>query len=283
MTIAAQKPDPEDSTGYYYSGESTQFACRADQRFSYCLYVPSRYSNRTGSLPLVVLQHGTGRRGPQYRDNFADFAELHNVVVLAPLFPAAIDDPNDLHNFKFIKYHDIRFDLVLLSMVAEVSEKLDIEAEKFFLHGFSGGGQFAHRFFYLHPDRLRAVSIGAPGRLTLIDDTQDWWLGWRGMEDALGIAPKPELLAAVPVQMIVGDSDVETWEINNPGDSNWMDGVEKSGATRVERLQTLKRNFEEHGISVQFDLVPGVAHEPMKVLDPVKDFFSTFLVKDDSQ
>ena len=283
MTIAAQEPNPKDSTGYYYSGESTQFACRADQRFSYCMYVPSGYSSRTAPLPLVVLQHGTGRRGPQYRDNFADFAEVHNAVVLAPLFPAAIDDPADLHNFKFIKYHDIRFDVILLSMVDEVAEKLDIDSERFLLHGFSGGGQFAHRFFYLHPDRLRAISIGAPGRLTLIDETQDWWLGWKGMEDALGIAPKPELLSSVPVQMVVGGRDVETWEINNPGDSNWMDGAEKAGATRIERLQTLRANFEEHGISVRFDLVPDVAHEPMKVLGPVKDFFTTILNKDDSQ
>lgn len=283
MTIATQEPNPKDSTGYYYSGESTQFACRADQRFSYCMYVPSGYVARTAPLPLVVLQHGTGRRGPQYRDNFADFAEAHNAVVMAPLFPAAIDDPEDLHNFKFIKYHDIRFDLILLSMVDEVAEKLDIDSERFLLHGFSGGGQFAHRFFYLHPDRLRAVSIGAPGRLTLIDDSQDWWLGWKGMGDALGIDPQPELLSSVPVQMVVGERDVETWEINNRGESNWKDGAEKAGATRIERLQTLRRNFKNHGISVRFDLVPGVAHEPMKVLGRVKDFFSTILNKDDSQ
>lgn len=278
MSRPTAVPDPKDSTGYYYSGESTQFACRADQRFSYCLYVPSGYDRRTAPLPLVVLQHGTGRRGPQYRDSFGDFAEEHACIVLAPLFPAAIEDPDDLHNFKFIKYRDIRFDLILLSMVDEVAAKLNIDAERFFLHGFSGGGQFAHRFFYLHPDRLRAVSIGAPGRLTLIDPDQEWWLGWKGMEDALGIAPQPDLLPSVPVQMVIGEDDVETWEINNPGASNWMDGVEKTGRTRIERIRTLKRNFEQHGIDVRLDVVPGVAHEPMRVLEPVKDFFSTLLI-----
>lgn len=273
-------PNPKDSVGYYYTGRTTQFACQADQRFSYCMYVPTSYAERTGPFPLVVLQHGTGRRGPQYRDNFADFAEAHSCVVLAPLFPAGIDDPGDIHNFKFIKYHDIRFDLILLAMVDEVAGILDVDAGRFLLHGFSGGGQFAHRFFYLHPDRLAGVSIGAPGRLTLIDRDKPWWTGWNGMEEALGATPKPEFFTQVPVQMVVGGNDVETWEINNPGASNWMAGVAETGNTRIERLTTLRRNFEDHGIAVRFDIVPGVAHEPMKVLAPVKDFFASILTSE---
>jgi pimeloyl-ACP methyl ester carboxylesterase len=271
------QPGLKDSRGYYYIGQSTVFASKVDQRFSYCLYVPLTYPERSGPLPLVVLQHGTGRKGPQYRDNFSQFAEDNHCVVLAPLFPAGIDDPDDLHNFKFIRYHDIRFDLVLLAMVEEVAERLDIEADRFLLHGFSGGGQFAHRFFYLHPDRLLGVSIGAPGRITLIDPSQDWWLGWKSMADFIGAEPKRELLPSVPVHMVVGAMDVETWEINNPGDSNWMDGAEKAGNTRIERLQTLRRNFADNGIAVRFDIVPNVAHEPMKVLEPVMDFFHKVL------
>ena len=273
-------PDPTDPTAYYYAGSTTQFAYQADQRFSYCMYVPSGYNTRSDSLPVVVLQHGTGRRGPQYRDQFEDFAEANNAVILAPLFPAAIEDPDDLHNFKFIKFHDIRFDLILLGMIDEVATKLDIRTDRFLLHGFSGGGQFTHRFFYIHPDRLMGVSIGAPGRITLIDEDLPWWLGWKDMQKAIGISPKPELLPQVPVQMVVGSEDVETWEINNPGGSNWMDGAERAGRTRIERLRTLERNFRSHDIDVRFDLVPGVAHKSMLVLDPVKAFFRDVLAKE---
>jgi len=270
-------PDPIDAQGAYFIGSTTLFASTMDQRFSYCLYVPRDYPGRDRQLPLVVLQHGTGRSSQEYRDNFVDFAERFQCIVLAPLFPAAIGDPDDLHNFKFIKYRDIRFDLVLLAIIDEVGERFDVVTDKFYLYGFSGGGQFVHRFFYLHPDRLAAVSIGAPGRITLIDPEKKWWLGWEGMADAIGAAPKPELLSGVPVQMIVGGDDVETWEINNRGDSNWMDGVEETGTTRIERITTLRKNFEEQGIAVRMDVVPGVAHEPMKVLEPVKDFFGSML------
>lgn len=269
--------DPTDARGAYYIGSTTLFASIVDQRFSYCMYVPHSYLRRVGRLPLVVLQHGTGRSSQEYRDNFVGFAERFQCVVLAPLFPAGIGDPDDLHNFKFIKYGDIRFDLILLSIIDEIAERFDIAADKFYLYGFSGGGQFVHRFFYLHPHRLAAVSIGAPGRITLIDPEKEWWLGWKGMAEAIGIAPRPELLASVPVQMVVGGDDVETWEINNRGDSNWMDGVEETGTTRIERIATLRKNFEEQGIAVRLDVVPGVAHEPMKVLEPVKDFFGSIL------
>ncbi|GAA2210115.1 hypothetical protein GCM10009850_055740 [Nonomuraea monospora] len=267
-------------TGFYSAGATTVFASRHDQRFSYCLYVPSAHAPGGEPLPLVVLQHGTGRRGPQYRDHFARWAEEHGCLVLAPLFPAGIgQDPEDLHNFKFLRYGDIRFDLALLAMVEEVGERFNVRTERFLLHGFSGGGQFVHRFAYLHPERLAGVSIGAPGRITYIDRDSPWWVGLLGFEEEFGRAPGVAELRDVPVQMVVGSADVETWEINNPGDSNWMEGADAFGVTRVERLMALRDNFEEHGIGVRFDVVPGVGHEPMLLLGPVKDFFAAILAR----
>jgi poly(3-hydroxybutyrate) depolymerase len=270
----AQRTNPR---GYYYVGATTIFASRFDQRFSFCLYVPQQHNPEGRPLPLVVLQHGTGRRGPQYRDQFADFAEQYGCIILAPLFPAGIDDSEDLHNFKFIRYGDIRFDQVLLEIVDEVGERFNVETERFLLHGFSGGGQFAHRFFYLHPERLAAISIGAPGRITRLDPTKDWWLGLRGFDEIFGQQPDIAEMRQVPVHMVVGAADVETWEINNPGDTNWMNGAEEAGNTRIERLRTLEQDFVDHGIQVRFDMVEGVAHNPMEVLQPVKDFFAAIL------
>lgn len=272
----------EDPVGFYSAGSTTIFASRYDQRFSYCLYVPTAHTPDGPPVPLAVLQHGTGRRGPQYRDSFADWAENHGCLVLAPLFPAGIGDPDDLHNFKFIRYQDIRFDQVLLAMVDEVAARFNVRTERFLLHGFSGGGQFVHRFAYLHPDRLDGLSIGAPGRITYIDQDSPWWIGLKTFEEEFGQPARIDELREVPVQMVIGALDVETWEINNPGGSNWMDGADAYGTTRIERLQALRDNFTDHGIAVRFDVVPGVAHEPMRVLEPVMDFFSTILTPQES-
>ncbi len=264
---------------FYASGATTVFASRYDQRFSFCLYVPAAHDPAGAALPLVVIQHGTGRRGPQYRDAFAAFAERHGCIVLAPLFPAGIDDPDDLHNFKFIRYGDIRFDEVLLEIVREVGERWGVHTGRFLLHGFSGGGQFAHRFAYLHPDRLAGLSIGAPGRITFIDRENPWWIGLKGFAEVFGHEPRIRELAEVPVQMVVGSADVETWEINNKGDANWMDGADAAGRTRIERLAALRENFTAHGIDVRFDVVEGVAHEPMKVIPAVQEFFAELLTE----
>lgn len=262
---------------FYETGKTTFFASRTDQRFSFCLYVPHRRDGDPQRYPLVVVQHGTGRTAGQYRDALADFCEQQRCVVLAPLFPAGIVDADDLHNFKFIAYRDIRFDRLLLDIVDEAADRFPVDGSKFLLHGFSGGGQFTHRFLYLHPQRLAAASIGAPGRITLLDDSKRWWLGTGGFAQRFGADIDLDAIRRVPVQMVVGAADVETWEINNRGDSNWMDGVEETGSTRIERLQTLRRNFEEHGIQVRFDLMPDVGHQGRAVLPTVTDFFTDVL------
>ncbi|WP_051744553.1 hydrolase [Streptomyces yerevanensis] len=273
----SERGGPAHPSQYYSGGATTIFASRFDQRFSFCAYVPSAHDPDGAPLPLAVLQHGTGRRGPQYRDNFAEWGERHDCLVLCPLFPAGIGDPDDLHNFKFLEYGDIRYDQVLLEIVAEAGARWNTDTSRFLLHGFSGGGQFVHRFAYLHPDRLSGLSIGAPGRITHLDAERPWWVGLKGFEEKFGRPPRLAELRDVPVQMVVGSEDTETWEINNVGDSNWMDGADAHGRTRLERLKALSADFERHGISVRFDVVPGVGHEAMYVLEPVKDFFTSIL------
>jgi pimeloyl-ACP methyl ester carboxylesterase len=259
-----------DATEFYHSGSTAFFASQSDQRFSYCLYVPEAHQHTTTKLPLVVIVHGTNRTAERYRDLFRDFAEEHGCVVLAPLFPAGIIDPEDLNGYKRIRYHDIRFDQVLLDIVAEVGARYRVETERLYLQGFSGGGQFAHRFAFLHPERLAAVSIGAPGRITRINPDVPWWLGTADLREQFGIDLDLPALREVKVQMVVGGDDIETWEIAEPG-------IEAGGYTRVERLLSLRDNFESSRIVVTLDVVPGVSHNGPRILPVVQRYFSGLL------
>ncbi len=266
---------PQPTSAFFQRGGTPFFASQYDQRLHYALYIPRGLQDE--AAPLVVAQHGTGRTAATYRDGLRSFADKHGAVILTPLFPAGIDDPDDLHNFKFLEYGGIRFDLALLAIVDEVAARFPVNGDKFYLHGFSGGGQFTHRFLYLHPERLAGASIGAPGRITQLDDSLPWWLGTAGMQERFGKAIDIEALRQVPIQLVVGSEDVETWEINNPGESNWMDGVEKTGNTRIERLRTLEANFRSHGLNVTFDVVDGVAHRGSLILPAVEKFFGELL------
>lgn len=260
---------------FYDFGPTPFFASQYDQRFSYCLYVPQDYDETADTrYDLAVIVHGTGRTAAQYRDRFAEFAEKHGCIVLAPLFPVGIGVPGDLTNFKRIEFHGIRFDRVLLSMVEEVAEKYRLKGDRFLMYGFSGGGQFAHRFFMLHPERLSAVSIGAPGVVTLLNPDYDWWVGVRDLESRFGKAPDIEAMRAVKVQTVIGGEDNATWEITIPRESPlWMEGADLQGSNRLERIEALAKSFEAHGIKVRRDVVPGVAHDPFNVIAPAEQFF----------
>lgn len=268
----ARKPIP----AYGGPGRTSFFACRYDQRFSYCMYVPRDYDEAGDKVyPLFVVVHGSSRNAEGYRDRLVDFAEEQGWIVLLPLFPNGIIEPGEPNNYKEIKFHDIRYDLVLLAMIDEIAEIYRVEAERFMLYGYSGGGQFVHRFFYLHPERLSAVSIGAPGAVTLIDETQPWWLGLSDIETTFGIAVNLPAMRDVAVQMVVGGNDTEPMvEIDR---RRKVGGSERAGATRVARLATLKANFEKHGIAVQHQVVPGLGHENYKFLPVVQEFFSGVL------
>jgi poly(3-hydroxybutyrate) depolymerase len=262
----------------YERGATPVFACRADPRFSYCLYVPPSFDTDPSAHQLVVAMHGSGRSMETYRDRFAAFGQYRRCVILAPLFPVGPLGDGNPHGFKVLQEADVRYDQVLLAMVDEAAALLGARFHKFMLFGYSGGGHFAHRFYYLHPQRLHAVSVGAPGSVTLLDDSRDWWVGTRNVQALFGCAIDLDALRTVRVQLVVGAADTETWEIHYPADSvQYQAGINDSGRTRIERLATLADNLARHGIEAQHIVVPNVPHDGTKVLPHVQTFFETVL------
>ncbi|GLR54639.1 alpha/beta hydrolase [Shinella yambaruensis] len=271
-------PDQTAPLNFYRRGRTPIFASRMDQRFSWCCYIPDGYDPAGDRVhPLAVLVHGSLRDADILRDAFIDFAEAHQCLLLAPLFPAGIDDAEDLHNYKHIAYRGIRYDLIVLDMVEELAGRYRVAKEKVLMHGFSGGAQFAHRFFYLHPGRLRAVSVGAPGTVTL-PDQRDWWVGVKGMEEVFGRPLDVAAMRDVAVQLVIGDQDIETWDVTvGPQSPFWMEGINDSGETRVDRLRSLETGLRSIGVDLRFDTVPGVSHDGTGIQGPVKAFFSQVL------
>lgn len=263
---------------FYASGHTSFYASRMDQRFSYCAYVPSGHDPAGAeALPVIVLVHGSLRDAAGLRDAFAAFAEAHRCLVLAPLFPCGIGDPEDTHNYKRILWQGIRYDLILLDMIAQAASRYRLRTDRVLMHGFSGGGQFVHRFFYLHPQRLAGVSIGAPGTVTL-PDARQWWVGTGGLEAIFGTPLRLDLMAQVPVHYVIGDADTETWDVTvGPRSALWAPGINDSGETRIDRLRSLSDAFAGAGIHGHFDLVPGAGHEAREIHEPVRDFFAGVL------
>ncbi|WP_338129397.1 alpha/beta hydrolase, partial [Achromobacter insuavis] len=273
-------PDAARARAMYDLGHSTVFASRIDPHFSYCMYVPPHIDQAKHPMELVVIMHGTGRAFVEYRDAFAEFARWNDCIVLCPLFPVSPLGDGNRDGFKQLIEGDIRYDHILQGMVAEVGEKFGRDFTRFALFGYSGGGQFVNRYTLLHPETLWAASIGAPGSVTLLDPSQDWWVGVRGAEARFGKAVDIEALRQVAVHMIVGKADLETWEITHrEGGKFFMPGANSAGATRPERLESLRRSFEAAGVKAVLDVVENVPHDGLKCVGQVQDFLAAELRK----
>jgi pimeloyl-ACP methyl ester carboxylesterase len=278
MTDAAAVDDftARAKASFEYGGTPV-YALKSDPRFSYCAYVP--LNAMSGPAPeLVVVIHGTGRTFSDYRDAFAEFGRWNHCIVLCPLFPIGVLGDDNRDGFKYIREGDIRYDEIVNAMVSEIGSRYGHRFDRFALFGYSGGGHFVHRYFMLHPQRLWALSIGAPGSVTLLDSSRDWWAGIRNFEETFGQAIDLPKMAGVPVQMVVGSADIETWEITHQeGKRHWVPGANDAGRTRPERLDSLRRSFEEAGISVRFDLIENMAHDGFQAVPAVTDFLAEIL------
>lgn len=243
-------------------------ACRADARFSYCLYIPQALLDEPERRrPLVVVVHGSGRTAESYRDYFIEFAEQHACVVLVPLFPLGIPALEPQDSYKMRYKSRVRFDNVLLSMVSEMSENYAVEP-RFSLYGFSGGAQFAHRFFYLHPERLRALSLAAPGHITLIDPTRDWPDGTANIQHTFGCHPVDiVVMQDVAIQLVIGSQDNEALH----------DHVTGRRYTRQQHVQRLARNYTSLGMTVETVTVQGVGHDGFSLLPHSQTFLGRFM------
>ncbi|KAI5864916.1 alpha/beta-hydrolase [Durotheca rogersii] len=277
-------------------------ALASDPRVSYALHVPPQhYRGGSGDvpapakLPLLVSVHGTGRHVYDIYD-LVPFADSTPCAVLTPLFPTGLDHPDDIDSYKLLRSKTLRSDLALLSMLDEVAVRWPgIDTSKIFLVGFSGGGQFAHRFLYLYPERLAAVSVGAPGCTTALDDQRDWPSGVKDVEALFGKIIHKDLIKGVPIQLVVGDLDVKV----HGGDEFWAwvkqikasrkkeDGTTKAGSSelpfmdrgRLETLTNLRESWNRDGIATQFDIVEGVAHDAKGVRNHVLAFIQPWIQK----
>jgi len=246
-----------------YLSRITAYSCQYDPRFSYFVYVPQNWleADRPSSYHLLVVIHGTERSPEMYRQKLKPFAEKTNTIIMAPLFPAGLIDPKQIENYNLLRFHDIEFDTVLLHMIDELAERFPINKDEGFnLHGFSAGGQYVHRFFYLYPGYLKNLSIGAPGNITFLDFNLLWPKGIGGTEQVFGKSVDLEQLKKVPVQIVVGEEDTY---IHNPDES----------MNRLELNHALFVNMKSLGLNVRFDLQPGAGHNGFQVLSLVTSFF----------
>jgi poly(3-hydroxybutyrate) depolymerase len=233
---------------------------KSDTRFRYALMVPGDEQAQP-PLGLLVVVHGSQRRYLRALAGFAEFGRQHHLAVMAPQFPGDLFGDGNHDGYKFLFEHNIRYDQLLNDMMAEAGEQLGFDVGRVLLHGYSGGGQFVHRYLYLHPERVLAAAIGAPGEVTLLDDHAQWWAGIANSLEIFGKDVDKSALKKVPVQLMVGEKDVDVGElVEQPHSKLWGSDEARRAATRIDRIRVLHRSFESVGATAALEIMPGVSH-----------------------
>jgi poly(3-hydroxybutyrate) depolymerase len=256
-------------------GPSGVYSFGGDRRFGYCLHVPAVSGRPRG---LLVTVHGSERSFMANRDGFIPFAERHGHVVLAPLFPIDVLGNGNGDGYKALIEVPLRYDRLLDAMVDEVARKTRCP-RRFLLQGYSGGAQFAHRYAFVHPRRVRALAVGAPGQITLPDPARVWPRGLGGIEALFGVRLDLRALQRLPVQLVVGSQDTGRTPMvgrRRAGAHDEDDAEAATAETRIERARLLAHACREAGLRCTLQLLRGKRHGegPLPAIAAAARFFA---------
>lgn len=223
---------------------------------TYYLYIPRKARK---SAPLMVSIHGVSRNAKEHAEMMAAMAERYGVILLAPLF----------NRKQFPDYQRLgrigrgpRADLALDRIIGEVLYLTGASTEQLHLFGYSGGGQFAHRYAMAHPQRVTSVVIGAAGWYTFPDSKKTYPRGTRSNKTLPSLRFDESRFLRIPMTVLVGDQDCE-----RDAELNKLRRIDRQqGMNRVERatnwVESMNQASMGYGITPhhRLTILPGIGH-----------------------
>lgn len=177
------------------------------------LYVPRRVIAKHKAARILVSVHGysvrkanaNGRaRVKRYAEYWSNLANEKGWVVLAPHF----DERRFNNDYQRLNFSGMRADVRLHQLVDEIGRLLPgIPTAKISLFGFSGGGQFVHRYVAFNPERVDRAVCGAPGWYIWPEQALPYPIGTDSNSLPNGLRPRLRELCRANFLLIVGEND----------------------------------------------------------------------------
>ena len=222
----------------------------------YFLYAPTQSD---AGAPLLIAVHGISRNAREQAQAFAELAETYGVIVAAPLF-----DQGKFPGYQRLSDNNrtARADRALQAVIAEVGALTRANIDKIYLFGYSGGGQFVHRYAMAHPEQVAAVAIGAAGWYTYPNPRIRFPRGLRLKSRLSDIRFTPAEFLKIPMAVFVGKRDY----LRDPA-LNTSTAIDKQqGCNRIERgrrwIEAMRSAAVAYRLSThyRFQLLPRVGH-----------------------
>ncbi len=233
-----------------------------DPRQEYSLYVPRKGCK---GCPVFITVHGVKRMAREHADEFASFAERYGVVLVAPLFPK--DRFCDYQRLG-LNGNSVRVDLVMNRIIEEVGFLTAADTDALFMFGYSGGGQFVHRYAMAYPQKLKRIVVAAPGWYTFPDYKTKYPRGIKNVRGSGNLNFDPARFLSIPTCVLVGARD-----IHRDAELNKSRRVDRQqGFNRVERgkawVLAMKNAARARNLDTQFDfqVLSGCNHSFLKCM-----------------
>jgi pimeloyl-ACP methyl ester carboxylesterase len=196
-------------------------------------YIPLAHEEAPAETRILFVIHGWTR---EYESRYnrwmnEDVPETYNVVLISPHF--------DYDNFERYQRLNVgygeRADLRLIEIFNKFTDWLNLTHNTFYLNGYSGGGQFTHRFAMAHPDYIeRAVASGS-GTYTFPDSSIAYPHGTDlSKYEPIDLVFDLEKAYLMNLAIMIGQNDTERTES--------LSQTEASDAQGLNRLERA-RNF----------------------------------------
>lgn len=180
-----------------------------------CVHLPAMTNVSIKKSHLLIVVHGYGARknnsrGRQVVRRVATYwgqqVAAQNWVVMAPHF----DEKRFNNDYQRLNRSGLRADLRLNRLIEITGELIPhLDANKSLLLGFSGGGQFVHRYLAFHGHLILRAVIGAPGWFMWPNPWLPYPLGM-GEPDAPNKArERLRRLCRQKMLLLVGDKDID--------------------------------------------------------------------------
>jgi hypothetical protein len=217
------------------------------------------------------------------------------VVLLVPAFVRPGEDWHiythalDRDTFTTERVDLRRIDLQLIAMIDQTRAALHAQGiqtdERILIQGFSASGMFANRFTVLHPERVKAATMGSPGGWPIapVPDFKGEELPYpAGLSDLETLTDAPfnsSAYSRIPQLIYMGSTDDnDSLDYTDGWDEEHAQLVDDLfGADPLSRWEAAEAIYREAGANAQFLLVEGIGHNRKALQKYSTDFFKKVL------
>ncbi len=221
----------------------------------------------TAESPILFVIHGVGRNAEEYLNDWVEFADQHDFILVVPEFSKS-EFPGE-ESFNSGNLFDAagaprpraQWSYSMIEPLFDViRQQQDSHRTEYMIYGHSAGAQFVQRFLYFVPDaRISHVVAANAGWYMLPDLTTPFPYGLKGT-----VANEAALRTALarPLVVLLGESDTDP---NHPSLRHTPE-ADAQGLYRLTRGQYFFARAREAAAALQapFNWIlataPGITH-----------------------